>query len=173
MIFDLHYFLPSFLSFFLSSFLLLIPHLICINQLLPINYHPPIIPQPIFINQMSPTNHQPIVINQISQSIMIFWPIIFSSGWDVRPGAGCHSWVRRCSAVICVRGVQKYSGLQGCVGVEDPQFARDTSCFGAPTSIFRYRHYFISKCNFCGRCYPLDIIIIIGEFRFHDRFNAS
>ena len=122
---------------------------------------------------MSPTNHQPIVINQISQSIMIFWPIIFSSGWDVRPGAGCHSWVRRCSAVICVRGVQKYSGLQGCVGVEDPQFARDTSCFGAPTSIFRYRHYFISKCNFCGRCYPLDIIIIIGEFRFHDRFNAS
>ena len=47
-------FLPSFLSFFLSSFLLLIPHLICINQLLPINYHPPIIPQPIFINRQQP-----------------------------------------------------------------------------------------------------------------------
>ena len=30
--------------------------------------------------------------------------------------------LRRCAAVICVRGVQKHCVLQGFVGVEGPQF---------------------------------------------------
>ena len=106
---------------------------IVINQLLPTTCHQPIATHQLSHNQfpqLSPTKcHQPIT-NQLSstkcrQPIMICLLIVFSKG------VGCTPWrslalvgLRRCSAVICVRGVQKHYVLQCFVGVEDPQFGQ-------------------------------------------------
>ena len=104
------------------------------NQLLTTNFHQPIVTnqlpptkchQPSVINQLSSTNchvitcHQPPAIHELSppncHQPMICLPIVFSRGSDVRPGAGWRWLVlvglRRCAAVICVRGVQKHCVL--------------------------------------------------------------
>ena len=83
------------------------------------------IQQPIFNNQLSTTNHQPIVINELSPTN---YDLLANCLLD---GVGRTPWrwmallgLRRCSAVICARGVQKHCALQGFVGVEDPQLGQ-------------------------------------------------
>ena len=81
--------------------------------------HPPIVIQPISTNQLSPTKCHHTIINQLSltkrhQPIMICLLVNC-----LLQGVGCTPF-RRCSAVICVRGVQKQCVLQGFVGVDDP-----------------------------------------------------
>ena len=109
------------------------PQPIVVNQMSPTNFHQPIATnefhQPIVSNQMSPTNfhqpivinHQPIVINELSPTNYDLLANCLLQGVG---GAGWLLALRRCSAVICARGVQKHCVLQGFVGVEGLQFGQ-------------------------------------------------
>ena len=132
-----------------------------INQLSSTSSRPPIVTnqchQPIVINQWSPTNcHQPIATNDLLATCLL-------------QGVGCtpRRWLallglRRCSAVICVRG-SKRCVLQGFVGVEDPQFGQWRN---AKTVGFT-RVVSVVRAGGAGRA------CVIGSFESWARVNAN